>query len=243
MNKFLLVLFMLLIVICGHTQDSAITRIYPQDESRLNSGLATFIDTLKEVSIRKDTSALYKLLFNGIVTSHGGAQYGKEAFILRWQLDSPGSSPLWKELSDLIKMGGVFDSIEEGGNLKVVFQFPYATANKVLAPVLTSNPKIDFDPYGTLICINKNIPVYNKPDIKSKIVSFLSYDVVLSDISKNQDQNQNHTSEITWVNISTLDNKIKGWANGQYFCGMGDLRMIIEQENHIWKITDLAAFD
>lgn len=213
-------------------------KVYPIDESKIDSSLTVFLDSLKYITISKDTARLYMMLDKDIVTSAGGMLIGKQAFIERWALTKPDSSDLWIVLTELIKLGGVFDTFEN----KKYFVLPYANANKLIYPIMQKY-QIDIDPYSTTVCTNKNVPVFERPDLKSAIIGRLTYDIVFSDYVKTQEHNKNYVTGIYWDYISTYDNKTKGWVNSDDFYLYGSLRLNIEKMNSEWKIVSFLPFD
>ncbi len=210
-------------------------KIYPVDESKADTSLVVFIENLKNISLSKDTARLFKLFDKGIVSSYGGGLVGKKDFIFNWQLNKPDSTGLWKLLVKIIQLGGVFDTMDN----KRVFQLPYADANKFFR----LKKDTFFEPYSTLVCIDKSVPVYAQPNENSSISKRLSYDIVTLDIEKTQQENNNNRSSDYWDYISTDYGRIKGWVKDKYFWCIAYPRLVIEKINNQWIITSFAPFD
>lgn len=222
-------------------------KIFPVDESKNDTTISKFVEILKEIIIAKDTSGLYNLLDENVVTSFGGAIYGKQGFIENWNLEKPDSSLVWESMKRIIDMGGVFDigGVSEGTKNSMIFQFPYANSNKLFNSIYKKNPEYDFDPNYTVVCVKDNIPIYKSPDYNSVIAGKLSYDVLTLNYEKTSEEVTNISTDCwKWVYVSTVDKSIEGWVlNGNDIYFLGGLTLIIEKVNDEYKITGFFPYD
>lgn len=240
MKKFLLIIFTIATFKIGFCQKVASElKVFPIDESKTDSSLSSFIETLKKITLKKDTAGLYNVIDSNILTSYGGMQIGKKDFIQNWQLNIPDSSEVWNVIASLINLGGVFDTIDE----KRVFCLPYANANRFITPIILSHKDMEFEPYFTLVCLKPRVLVFAIPNTKSSIKGYLSYDLVSINYQETQLQNQNNVDGIRWASISTFDHKITGWVNTDNFYSIGGWKIIIEKINDEWRITQFFPFD
>jgi len=83
MKNTLILLILVLFSYLSFGQNEKIEyKIYPTDESRNDTNLYLFINNLIQILIEKDTTKLYNILDERIVTSFGGAIHGKDKFYL-----------------------------------------------------------------------------------------------------------------------------------------------------------------
>ena len=247
MMKNTLILFFILLTNLSYGQKTEF-KIYPVDESRQDSTLYKFVGILKEVLTAKDTSKLYNMFDENIVSSFGGAIYGKQGFVETWGLEKPDSSLVWGLMKRIIDMGGVF---EVGGVFastqdSMVFRIPYTTSNKLFEPLLEKKPDYDFEPYFTIICIKENVPIYESPNKKSVIVGKLSYDVLTLDYDKTEKHIANKSNgDWKWLYVSSIDKSITGWIlnNDDDIYFSSGYSLIIEKVKGEYKITGFFPYD
>ena len=221
-------------------------RIYPVDESKNDTTISQFVGILKEVITAKDTFRLNNLLHENVVTSFGGAIYGKQGFIENWNLEKPDSSIVWETMKRMIEMGGVFDigGVFEATTDSMIFQFPYVNSHKLFDPIYKKNPEYDFDPYFTVICVKDNVSVYKNPDKNADIFGKLSYDVLTMDYDKTNDEITNKsTYSWKWIYVTNIDKSITGWVLNDDIYFLGGLKLIIEKVNGEYKITGFFPYD
>jgi hypothetical protein len=215
-------------------------KVDPKDESNSDKTLFSFIQTLKQVCKKKDTSGLYKMLDSGIVISYGGNLFGKKDFISHWNLQQPDSSSFWDETIAVINLGGVFDTI--GGER--FFCFPYATSyNPVDWNTALDSMQILSAPFNIMVCIGDKVPVYKNPDQTSQIIDFLSYDFVVKDYKITQKQTEKKISIDNWEYVTTIDKRIKGWVMHKYFYYITGPDLRIRQVQGAWKISCYCSYD
>lgn len=241
-KTFILIIFILFSIFSFGQNEKIDYKIYPTDESKNDTSLYLFISNLKLILIEKDTTKLYNLLDARIVTSFGGALYGKEDFISNWSLTEPENSLVWSKMLEVIELGGVFDigGLFAGTENDTVFLFPYANSSK-----LYKQPGFDFDPYTTIICVNKNVPMYKSPNTDSEIIDFLSYDILSMDYDITNEEIANKSAICwKWIYVSKTDNSITGWILfDKDFYFLGGKQLVIEKTNGNYNITGFFSYD
>lgn len=198
-------------------------RVTPLDQSKEDNSLQAFILELKKNIKQRDLNGLVACLDTGIVVSWGGGEYGIEAFKVNYGLNSiPEKSDIWKNLQDLIAMGGAWDNKE-----KTRFCYPYLNSN-LLYGRLTK----DLDCYNTVTCIEPNVIVYEKANIQSKKIGILSYEILTV---------TNYSGSFS--KIHTIDNTISGYVLTKQLLHCAAAYPIIEKIDGTWKITSYAPYD
>lgn len=245
MMKSTLILFFILLTNLSYGQKTEF-KIYPVDESRQDSTLYKFVEILKEVIMNKDTSKLYNMLDENIISSFGGGIYGKQGFIETWELEKPDSSLVWGLMKRIVDMGGVFEEggVTESTQDSISFRFPYATS-RLLEPIYNKKPDYDPDPHTTVLCIKDNIPVYKSPNKKSAVVGKLSYDILTMDYDKTVKHIANKSAgDWKWLYVSSIDESINGWIlNNDDIYFTEDYSLIIEKIKGEYKITGFFPYD
>ena len=199
-------------------------KILPIDESGSDHSLVEFINNLKIVVLRKDTSELFKSLDTAIIVSHGGGIYGINEFSKNWKLDKPDKSELWPILNQILSMGGTWENDEDK-----YFCIPYAQSNKAFSKI-----KYDFDWYFTAVCISPEVTVYQEPNTTSKKLATLNYDIVEMDPD---------FMKSDFTKIHTIDKKIQGYVKTKDLIYSADQHLVIKKIGDNWKITAFAPFD
>lgn len=222
-------------------------RIYPIDESRNDTTIFQFIENMKDILNAKDTFRLYNLLDENVVTSFGGAIYGKQGFVENWNMDKPENSNLWESMKRIIDLGGVFEigGVFEATIDSVIFQFPYANSNKLFDSIYKKFPMYDFDPHTTLICVREQVPIYKSPNNNLENVGYLTYDILAIDYDKTNEETTNKSAENwKWIYVYTIDKSLTGWVlNGDDFYFLGGLKLTIEKVKNEYKITGFFPYD
>ena len=82
-------------------------KLHPVDEASQNPDFLAFRMRLQDIVARKDTAALLEIVHRDIKIGFGGDD-GVAAFQQEWKPREPGST-LWKELGEVLRLGGTFD--------------------------------------------------------------------------------------------------------------------------------------
>jgi hypothetical protein len=276
--RILLTIFSILIFQLGFAQSQSDTdRIYPSNDMYKDSSLVTFINTLKNVAIHKDTATLFKMLDKHVFSPGSGdvsdfawaySGFGENddmlAFKRIWGFDTSSysinhlsyrdykESDLWPLLLRLIEIGGTFDHDISGQEL---FTMPYTNAYKYLDTFprgYTEAMLAGWRKRYTVVCLNKNVPVFERPDTTSLIVGRLTYDVVnpvysMMGFSDTTDVQYNYFYPMVFnwdiLPVATKNYKIKGWVQGKYLFYMSFWYTLrLEKKNNEWKITFINQF-
>ena len=81
--------------------------LLPVDEAAKKPDFLAFRMRLRDIVARKDTAALMDVIHPDIKIGFGGDD-GAAAFLEEWKPREPGST-LWKELGDVLRLGGTLD--------------------------------------------------------------------------------------------------------------------------------------
>lgn len=147
------------------------TKFPPRDDSGKDPELNLFVTELKQIIRSKDGQKLIALTHPGFRVGFDEG-VGIDKFKKAWTPDDKNSE-LWTLMDKIVGLGGVFK--KNRSNLFYDFVFPYVN------DVDLENPD-DF--FKILVVTGKNVNVREKPDIKSKIVGQLTYDIVKYDYEK-----------------------------------------------------------
>ncbi|MBL0052504.1 MAG: hypothetical protein IPP29_13840 [Bacteroidetes bacterium] len=214
---------------------------------------------MKIIAIREDTSALFKMLNPEVLSTSNigisggissvGTNVGLENFKILWRLDSGKYSMVWEVILQSIKIGGTYGSPYD--STWEIFTIPYMNAMKHLGPFFGDfHPKYEIGNIDTLlgsfICFKPHVPAYEKPDSTSKIIAYLTYDLVELDRYKSYQASQDSLAKFQccFNFVTTLDKKTKGWIYEDYCCILKRANsIVIEKINHQWKISIFGLFD
>lgn len=222
--------------------DTAITKLYTTDSALWMEKCAThrvppnhnmdkdttirrFVRSLEAVVRSKDKKALLKLLDKGIISSHGGGITGIREFEQEWQLDKkPDNSRVWHVLSRMIALGGCFD-VDENNQ---VFIMPYLQAPQYYATC-------DYDWFSTGVCTSPEVYLYEKADVKSRILDTFNYRVLECGYEKQAID--------SFVAVQTIDGKKKGFVKENDIYFSADYMLVIEKKAGKWLVVSFAPFD
>jgi hypothetical protein len=194
----------------------------PRDDSGKTPELKVFVRELKEIIKNKDNQKLLAKVHSQIKFDFDEG-VGIEKFKKNWKPEDKNSS-LWTIMSKIVGLGGVF--VKNRTNPFFDFVFPYV--NEVDLE--------DADEYfTTLVITNKDVKVREKPDLNSKVVGQLTYDIVSYDYEKSKDEK--------WYFIQTTDKKISGYISSDFAYNPVDYRMFLTKEKGKWMISCIIAGD
>jgi hypothetical protein len=201
---------------------SAQSKFPPRDDSGKSPELQLFVNELKEIIRNKDAGKLLQRI-------HPRVQFdfdegvGIEKFRNNWK-PADKNSELWAIMDKIVGLGGVF--VKNNTNPFFTFVFPYV--NEIDLE--------DADQYfNTLVVTAKDVQVRERPDLKSKVVGQLTYDVVIFDYEKSENNG--------WYFVQTTDKKISGYVSSDFVYCPVDYRMFLTQEKGKWMISCLVAGD
>jgi hypothetical protein len=126
-------------------------RLCPTDEAQHDPSFASYRAQLIEVVNAKDAAKLRTMISPKVRTS-----FGDDA----GRIDDSPDSPMWKELSEILRLGGSF---REG-----MFWAPY----------VYSNWPETFDSFESVAAIRDGVPVYAKADANSEAVRRVDWEIL-----------------------------------------------------------------
>ena len=152
---------------------------------------------------------------------------GIKEFKKTWKLER-ADSEFWNVFLPVITNGGTF-SKEAGA--KKSFYAPY---------LFTTFPE-DLDAFEYSAIFGNNVNLREKADLKSKIVTQLSYNVVKVDF-ENSVKVAGNEYKYDWFKIETLGGK-RGFVKSEFVRSSVDYRAGFEKIKGIWKMTFFLAGD
>jgi len=199
-------------------------KIFPTDESKSDPTLVTFISNLKNIVSKKETTGLFEALDTAIIVSYGGGIHGIKGFSAKWELEKPDNSELWAILNQILNLGGTWENDDDR-----YFCIPYTQSNKAFRRF-----KFELEPYRIAVCISAKSEVYQEPNISSKKIASLNYNIVLIEGS---------FMKTEFTKISTMNNKIQGYVKTADLIYSAAEHLEIKKVDNSWKITAFAPYD
>ncbi|MCB1224757.1 MAG: SH3 domain-containing protein [Verrucomicrobiales bacterium] len=168
--------------------------------------------------VQRNSEAVMAMLDPEVHLSFGG-DMGRDAFIEMWR-PSDKESELWRELEEIIYLGGAFDS-EEGTS----FAAPSLFAD------FGSDP--NDDAFTQLLIKGRNVRLRAEPSLDASIIATASWEIVerVSDWQNEQ-----------WVQVLRSDGT-KGWVAAEFLRSPIDYRIIFSKGPTGWKIAAFIAGD
>ena len=194
----------------------------PRNDSGKSAELQLFIQQLTNIIEGKDDQKLLGLLHPRIKFDFDeGMGIGK--FKKKWKPED-ANSELWRIMNKIVGLGGVF--VKDGRDPFFNFVFPYV--NQVDLE--------DGDEYfNTLVVTGKDVNVREKPDVRSKIVGRLTYDIVRYNYEKSEMK--------AWYFVQTADKDVSGYVSADFVYSPVDYRMFLTKQTGKWTISCLIAGD
>ena len=199
--------------------------VQPVDEAKKDASFLAFRTKLLAAAKTRDAKYVLSIVDQNIMNSFGG-DGGIKEFRETWKINSPNSK-FWSELLKVMTNGGTF-SEEDGSKM---FSAPYT---------FDGFPEdLDVFDYSSIFGNNVNLRV--KPDLSSKTVTQLSYNIVKVDY-QNSVKKSGSEDEYSWLKIETLGGK-KGFVKSEFVRRPLDYRAGFVKKNGRWKMTFFIAGD
>ena len=196
---------------------SAADRLCPVDDASRDPSFVAYRQELQAAVAERDTGMLLRLIAPNVRTSFGG-EGGLEEFRKQWALDSP-DSPLWRELADLLRLGGSF----RGAGEETSFWAPYVYA------VWPESA----DPFEHVAAIHADVPIREAADPAAPVVAEADWAVLkLIGVAPSDE----------WRHVRTADGK-EGWVAAADVRSPVGYRAGFSRINGEWKMTALVAGD
>lgn len=211
---------------------------FPPPHDKISDlSLLHFLNEFKSAIEAKDKTKLLNLIPEKFEFEFDGDNT-KEAFLKSqyWE----GAHPMiWTVLGKLISYPGDFPVLKEGSKIK--------DKNQYIIPWITNFTfEEDLEQFNTHFIMGQNVNIRLKPSLQSPIVGKLNYDIVHIEKDQNDLEITHGKSEhgdAEWYQISTTDNKIKGWVFHQFIHNVYGYRLYLERKNNTWWFTSLIVGD
>ncbi|WP_246048738.1 SH3 domain-containing protein [Leptospira sarikeiensis] len=194
--------------------------VLPTHESGKDKSFTEFKKKLDQAIQSKDIKFLEKIVDPDIKFSFG-ADSGKKGFWTEWKLDkNPEKSEIWTTLANTLRLGIVRDE-----------------TNQFISPTIFSKFPDKLDAFEYTWASGKNVNVREKPDVQSKIIDTISYQIVQLD-SKEAIQ----SGTCSWQKVCLASGK-SGYICDTYLRSSVDYRAFFTLKNKDWKLTIFVAGD
>jgi hypothetical protein len=189
-------------------------QLAPIDQCATLPGFAAFRTSLQAVIARKDGTALLAIVDPDIDISFGGER-GQETFLRLWALDHPQTSPVWAELTEMLRLGCASD-----GTVATV-------------PALSSLLPERYDVFETMIAVRPGSPLRAKPDDAARVVAKLDWDIV--ELGQWDGRSE-------WIPVKLADGR-RGYVRKNEVRSPIGYRATFEKVHGDWKITTFLEGD
>lgn len=199
------------------------------NESQQDESLVSFLNELNRVIQNKDVNQLLTLIDTNIKIGKS-VDRGKEAFIKMWGLDAkPNESELWKELNDILELGGGNFAEPSENNENTTYIMPY----QLMLPE-------GLDPfiYGGIIAEHVNFR--DQPSLKGKVLGQLSHNIVKVGSNETGDPVKVGDYWYSWTEVTSLDG-IQGYIAEKFVRSPLDYRLSLVKESQMWKISSFVS--
>ena len=188
-------------------------KLLPIDEASRDPEFFAFRAQLQAAVARHDAEAVLAAVDQNVRNTFGGDD-GIDAFRRRWNL--PAGDRLWDELGTALAFGGAF---REGGHFAASYVF--------------ARWPEPFDSFGHVAVLGTNVRVRTQPDLKSRILTALSFDVVPLAAP---------VGDSEWARIKLRDGRT-GYISSRYVRSPVDYRALFNKVDGRWRMTAFVAGD
>jgi hypothetical protein len=207
--------------------------VHPQNDMYKDLTLYAFVTDLKMIIATHNDKALMGIIDSNIKLSFGDYQ-GIADFRRTWMLDRT-ETPIWSNLSRLIRVGGTMDAKGE------TVCFPYLFAASIPDSV---------DLIKVFFVTGDHVAIRSRPDSSSRIIGYLGDEIVYRSgdtLPVAPCKNKRHAHYFQagerqdWVAVTTFDHQVTGYVYWDYLWSPFDYRMFVSRRNGKWKITCLIS--
>jgi hypothetical protein len=153
---------LVLVCVSGYATQQSLPTLKPIDEAPSKPDFLAFRKQLQNAIAKHDVAAVLAVVDPNIKNSFD-ADDGIEAFKEKWRPSDPGSQ-LWKELGNVLSLGGSFDGTQE-----------------FTAPYTFSRWPQDVDAFEFVAVIGSNVRVRNQPRSDAPSTTSVSYAILQLD--------------------------------------------------------------
>lgn len=219
-------LIALLLFSMAHILSAQPSKFPPPNDMGKDKALVAFVSQLKAAVKKKDKAFLLSALDKNVKNGFGGGG-GIEQFKEYWGWPQD-TVKVWHHLQHVLNIGGGFIQTEPGA--VPIYAFPY---------VFNLDPG-EGDIFSLGVITGKNVNFREKPDLKAKVITQLTYDVVTF---LSETRGENEVGDPEWRQIETA-NKKKGWVFWKYVYSPVNYRLLLNKNSQgKWKITAFLAGD
>lgn len=214
-------------------------KMYPNDEADQRSDFQNFYDKLQGAIANENFEFILENLDDGIIfryeidkNNEEVYHTGQRGFEKEWRLDNGSIDEfLWEELERITLSGGIFLDDE-----KTIFELPYFRRELIdIEEDLNSKLSPNSEYVMVAVPIEKSVNVYREPDINSKVIEVLDYDVVI--INDDGFEQKIDDSIYFFYKISTPTGK-DGYVEDIQMNTTYDYHLKIENKANKWRITE-----
>ncbi len=202
-------------------------KLPPIDESGRDPGFKAFWAALGEAAKARDVAFLKAHLSPTAKVDFGGGT-GWADFARNFALDTdPDHSPLWRELAEIHRLGGTFDTPE-----RTAFTAPY---------VFNHIPSVFDDTFAAVT--GRGVNLRESPGMKSASVATLDFDIVkVLPVDDPPPPATVNGETWPWVKVRTADGKT-GWVFGKFVRGACAWRFHVVKVGERWMIDFFVQGD
>lgn len=200
-------------------------KLYPVDKGKQEPSFKAFREQLFTAIKKRDSKFILNSLDPNITVSFGICGEGVKCFKEYWKLNQPNNSQLWTTLSNVLALGGSFET--SGG--EKYFCAPYVFSD---FPAKVNGEELDgVHEYGSIV--GQNVNVRLRPNLNAPIITSFSYDIVKLDQSLN-------TNSQGWFKIIA---PTPGYVSSKFVRTPFDYRACFKKSKGKWVMTALVAGD
>lgn len=200
--------------------------LMPVDEAAKDASFLAFRSKLIAAAERKDLKYVMAICDPKIELSYGGHS-GMKGFKELWT--GKNEPEFWKEFLAVMKNGGKYSPAK--GREPATFTAPYT---------FSTFPE-DLDMFENAVIFGTNVNLRESPDMNSKVVARLSYNLVKLDYENSVKDNDERRT-VLWSKIETLGG-LKGFVKPEYARSPIDYRAGFEKKRGRWVMTFFIAGD
>jgi hypothetical protein len=211
---------------------SAQQKLIPEIPWHDDRVLGKFIADLSYAAQNRDADFVLAVLSENVISSVSESDFGKEQFILNWDIRNR-TSKFWSCLEKILKMGGTFF---DDAHIDVVFPYAYRLDLK----------KDDVDFLDILVITGSQVNVRASPAVDAENPGQLTHEVVMADWGKSvlrDDETETECDPYIWYFVHTFDNRLAGYVHSDFVYSPLMPRMFLAKEGDEWKITAFVAGD
>lgn len=215
MNKYCIIILSICLFLFHLSLPAQAEKLMPVDESSLVKGFTAFKIQLLNAIKNHDKEFIYSLLTPETLLTFGRHAPDEDVFRRMYKLDNNNDS-FWSIMEKIIKLGGTWDSPRDEMVFPYIFmRFPH-----------------HYDVFKYSAITGSGVNVRSSPDIHSKVIATLSYDIV----KVTQDLPPG------WKKIETPEGKI-GYVSSDYIHSPVDHRAKFKKIGGVWKMTCFVGGD